>query len=244
MNKTCFYIGIGLLILVIAGACEQSYESCLQSEGEITTKVEPVDSFLYIEVNDVFTVHLCNDTTNKIAVKGGSNLLPYVHHSVRNDTLYLNNSISCKWARKYRKIEITIHVDTVEKMYLTKPVRLTTKDTFKMEKFVLFAINDFCEIDIKLNCNKFYIRTSYTTSGDFTFSGQTDYGLFAPNYTTKIDARRLKAKAVKVLHHSLGPVHVHASKQLEANIYSKGKVYYSGNPDHIKCNKKSQCIAK
>jgi hypothetical protein len=223
--------------------CESDMNGCLKSKGPVVEKVRPVGSFTYVMINDEFDVHLCNDSLNHLSLRGGENVLPYIEQEIRNDTLYIRNAIRCKWAREYQKVELSIFSDTLDYVYLAQSCNLFTPDTFRTEKLVLFSVNDMSYIDIQIDCDAFFFKTSYHATGKFYFSGIAHYVHIWPYYASTVHAKNLEANTVKVLHHSIGDVYVNASKVVDCEFFNTGKVYYTGQPDKVNCTDFGKCIA-
>jgi hypothetical protein len=242
MIRDLYISGFVILSLLLMSSCESGMDSCLKSQGSVVIQTRHTSQFFYILVDDIFKLTLCNDTSNKLVISGGENLLPYVDHYIKNDTLYLENQLKCNWARDYDKIEINIHADTLKQIFIKEPSDLYTVDTFRMQKLVLFAVNDLSHIDITISCEAFFFKTAYNTTGAFIFKGKTDYAHFWPYYASKIDAGNLIANKVTVLHHSIGDVRVYAREWIEVESNSKGKVYYTGAPGRVTCDKEGVCI--
>jgi len=238
-----FKIIIYLAIVSFAG-CNSDPGSCFKGNGSVVKEQREIKDFSVISVNDLFEVKLYQDTVNKLFLKGPENLLQYVEIRHIEDTLYLFNTVICSWAREYKKITAIVHVDSLEQVVLKKPSDLISMNRIHSPKLIIWGVNDLHYVNLEVNCDQIYFKTSYSTTGEFIFRGKTNYAHFWPYYTSCVIADSLKADRVKVLHHSIGDVHVYAEKMLVTEIYSKGSVYYSGNPENVVCDEESHCIKK
>jgi hypothetical protein len=237
--KHIFYI-----FLIFYIGCNSEPKSCFKGNGAITKEQREIDDFSVLSVNDLFVVKLYQDTVNKLFLKGPENLLQYVEVRHEADTLNISNTAICSWAREYEKINAIVHVDSLEQVFLKKPGDLISLNCINSPKLIIWGVNDLHYINLEVNCNHLYFKTSYSTTGEFIFRGKTNYAHFWPYYASRVIADSLKAERVKILHYSIGDVHVYAEKEMNAEIYSKGKVYYSGNPEKVVCDDESHCFKK
>ncbi|MFW6224835.1 MAG: GIN domain-containing protein [Bacteroidota bacterium] len=237
------FIIIYLAIVFFAG-CNSDPESCFKGNGYVVKEQREIKDFSVISVNDLFVVKLYQDTVNKLFLKGPENLLQYVEIRHIEDTLLMSNTATCSWAREYEKITAIVHVDSLEQVGLKKPSDLISMNRIHSPKLIIWGINDLHYVNLEVDCDQIYFKTSYSTTGEFIFRGKTNYAHFWLYYASRVIADSLKAERVKVLHHSIGNVHVYAEKIVAAEIYSKGNVYYSGNPENVICDDESHCFEK
>ena len=87
--------------------------------------------------------------------------------------------------------------------------------------------------DLILNCDYFRFDDSYTTLGQFKFSGKTDKSRFFVNYGSSLYANSLISKNTDIFFQTIGDIHIHVTEHLRVWIWGPGNVYYSGDPDIV-----------
>lgn len=219
-------MAIALIVLMIT-ACEKM----LLTEGAYTEKVIPLTpGILDLRIDDVFDVELIKDTTRFVRVSGGENLLRHVCVRLEDTILSVGNESSFCWLADYQRPKLELHLDTVRNLFLGKASSLSTTVPFQIASFHLFAIADYNQVDIELDCQYFYFMTSHTTTGDFRFRGVTEFMVLCPYYASRIDALGLKATQALVINHSLADIKLHVSDILFFANYQQTSFSLAGDP--------------
>ena len=226
INKIVFLIPI----IVFLTSCNEA----IFDKGNIQLKEIETRSFKNIEINDIFTLYLYQDTTQKIVVKGGSNLIPNLTFDVdRNGTLKITDLNTARWSRDYEKIELHITVDTLHFLTLNAPVALTCIDTIITKELIVFSITDYADITLLVNCDNLYLVNSGTSGGQVTIKGTTYNFSFWARASLQIFAGQLTANRITAKNESIGDCYIHATEYLSAEILKSGFIYYKGNPEII-----------
>lgn len=202
--------------------------------GNIQSKEIETRSFKNIEINDIFTLYLYQDTTQKIIVKGGSNLIPNLTFNVdQYGTLKINDLNTARWSRDYEKIELHITVDTLHFLTLNAPVALTCIDTIITKELKVFSITDYADISLLVHCDNLYLVNSGTSGGQITIKGSTYNFSFWARASLQIFAEHLTANRITAKNESIGDCYIYATEYLSAEILKSGLVYYKGTPQII-----------
>ena len=216
--------------ICLFSSCQK--DACFNSKGKTVTFGKDIEPFEGIEIQDIFEVYLEKDTVNKIEITGGENLVNNTDIYVRDNVLYLYDDNKCNWLRDYEKIKVVIHYNTdIRKITVYSPAFIGSINPVESFDLLMAIPSRLAEIDMELNCDKFFFYTHTITSGTYKFKGivhrQCDlYGYYA----SKIIADSLFCPVSIVKNYSIADCYVRADSILIAEIYSKGNIYYYGNP--------------
>lgn len=223
-----------LFIPIFFTSCEKN---AFFNAGEVITREILLENYISdIEVNTMFDITLVQDTINKALVTCGENLQPDIEIFVKNDTLYLNNSVKYKWSRSYDKIKLDLHLKSIPQLTIWKPVYITTRDTFKTNSFFLIDWGMFTELDVNINVNSCYIDVSSENFGHYTLKGKAVNAFFLGWGSSFFYAEGLQVQNCIVKQRSIGDIYINVLNELNVTIETTGKVYYYGNPSTIVIN--------
>ncbi len=225
MNKYIYILSLLLLF---------SCDDALFNAGDITTKEIEIEYFKEVYIDDIFDVYLIQDTTCKIEVIGGNNLIPDLKFNVdSNKKLTIDNDNSARWSREYDRIELYISVDTLNFLRLNAPCNVKTQNNLTTTNFRIWSITDYAEFDIQLAGTNFYFVNSGTSGGHINLSGEiTDFSFWA-RASFQVNAENLISNHVTAKNESMANCYVHAIESLSVEILREGNIYYKGNPDII-----------
>ncbi len=221
---------IYIIILLFIFSCDDAF----MDKGSIVTKSIEISEFNKIYIENIFEIHLIQDTLCKIEAKGGSNLLANLEFTVNEEhrlTIYDNNTAS--WSRDYDKIELFISVDSLRWLQLNAPSKIISQNTLITPELKILSITDFSEIDIDIKCGNFYVVNSEPSGGIINIRGNTNTFNFWARGSLQVNAENFEAKNVTVKTESIGNCYVSASESLKVEISRTGNVYYKGNPETI-----------
>ncbi len=205
--------------------------TCLKSSGEITKEKRFPAAYHSVEINDVFDVKIISSSQNKIEIKGGGNLLPYIETRVVDSCLIIEDNNRCKWLRDYKPlINIKIYSNTITNLHIKGP-SIIFSDTLKAEKIRLNVYSRLAEMNIKLDSKHFTAVIQGT--GNYHFQGKANKSFIHSRGSAHIFAQELITNRTELYYSATGDAYVHAKNVLFLLISGNATIYYAGNPDEI-----------
>lgn len=219
-----------ILLILFTISCDDT----LFNAGETVTKNIEISYFDKIYVEDIFDIHLIQDTVCKIEVKAGRNLIPNLEFTVDEDkNLTINNNNTARWSRDYDKIELYISADTLWWLQLNAPSKITCQNTLITPELKILSLDDYAEININVNCGNFYFVNSGTSGGVLNLVGEANTSSLRARASFIIHAEDFIAKETSVNQESIADCWVYASQKLIVKVLNSGNIYYKGNPETI-----------
>ncbi len=224
--RHCLYI----VILLLITSC---IDEALFNGGEVVSRSIDLPDYSTIEVESTFEIELLSDTVNKVVVKCGENLFPYIKAEVAGDVLYLKHEIKNVWSRKYDRVKLELHTKPFGRINVRKPVKIYTNKVYKAPTFSFVDFMKYSELDILIDVDYCVIGMSSDNFGQFKVKGHAKRGELYGWGSCSVRADSLLTEYCYVLHRGMGNVFVNTTGQLDADIQFTGNVYYTGNPGQI-----------
>lgn len=227
------YLSIAMLLVVLAGCKKPNERSCWKAHGEAVGVNRNITDFNEIEVHDAIKLIIVQDTANGVVVHAAENTEPFVNAGLRNGVLVLTNENKCDFLRSYdQSIEVYVYCKDLTKVVKYSSADIISSNAITSDTFRLESYNGAGDVSLKLNTNSAQILIE-TGPSDVVLSGQTDHLYLYHTGNGNARTTSLNCRHTHVSSYTTGEFHVYASELLNAEIYSYGNVYYSGNPDEI-----------
>lgn len=213
--------------------CNKSGD-CFKNTGTIIMEERRVGDFDSIDVRDYVNIILTQDSTNKVVVEAGQNIISGITTEVVSNQLNIDNTLKCNWLRSYSKpINVYISVKNLQKIYYLGTGNVTSTNTLKSPKL---------KLDISGGCGTFDLDLD-AHEGDFTMQlgtatiklhgtcsncsiYQADYGTF--------QCSDLRTTFNQTTNKGSNDCYINVSNYLYVVIGSIGNIYFTGNPDSVK----------
>jgi hypothetical protein len=227
-------------IMLVFSACDnEKSPDCFKKTGEIETKIIDLDSFEYIDINDLFNVVLIQDSTNKLEIKGGKNVIQKVEFTQNDTLLSIENTNTCNWTRSYQEvIELDIHFTELKRVGIYGQVYLTNRDTIYSSDLSIVVYSKASKANLTVNTNQFRFSL-WEATGEYYLHGKTNYSYYGTGRYGYIYAKDLKSKYVRASNESTGDIYVNADNSIQAWLSSYGNIYYTGNATDITIEEES-----
>jgi hypothetical protein len=220
------------LVLLLTVRCENDFEQ--------SSRIEKLDDFTVIELNDVFDVYLADGSENSVEVIGDSEILSEIE--VKNDSgkVIVTNNSKMKWSTPGdNRVRLKFNIGSSHSksfvVFLNETSSIHTVDTLHIE--YLQIINNpspkLAEMDLTLDCGMFFYWNNYQCGGKITVKGKAtsiDIRSFA---MMTVDATSLLVRDAHIENSSKGNCYINVSDKLEYSIYGTGNIYLKGNPGEI-----------
>jgi hypothetical protein len=228
---------ITFLGLILLGSCKKPADrSCWKAHGENSLEVRDLALFNSIEVNDHIFVEITFDTFQSVRVEAGENVLGFIATKVENGNLVLLDGNKCAWLRNYDQ-QITVHIttDRLDSLVNNSTANITSTNTIVVPTFRYASYQGSGTVSLDLDVSSARI-IAQTGPVDITLIGRTNNLYVYHSGNGNIDTKWLMSRNTQVNHAGTGEFHVHAVNTISAEIFSKGNVYYSGDPFSVIVN--------
>lgn len=228
---------IQLIILVgLLFSCKKpTNRTCWKFAGEVKVLTIPVGEFTALFLNSHLSYTLVQDSTDKIVITGGENLIEHVKWSNDSGMLTIENGNKCNFLRSPKnEIKVAIHCTNVANIRFEGTEPLVGIGTLKSDYFVLF-IRDGAG-PVSLNLESLVVNADIAHGwGEYHLSGKTKTARIAvrSNGSCSVDQLQI-TDSVYVGSESQGDIILNASGiPMAGFIKSGGNIRYKGTPSLI-----------
>ncbi len=225
-----------LTVLLVAISCKKPEDRrCFKSTGEQTEKEIALAYFNKLVLKEHINYVLIQDSTNKVVIKGGKNLLNLIETNVSENTLEIKNTNKCNFLRSYKKsVTVEIHFTSLININIVGTESLTTVGTIYTDYFAFYTRDG--SGDVFLNLDAKYISAEADHGWcNYTFTGKTDAAKLSIKSNSWCDASGLTVKdSIFVASESEGDMKINANQiPIKGYLKESGNIYYKGNPTSI-----------
>ena len=224
-----------LILIFLAFSCRKPDErACFKKSGELAIKVYEFGAFNQLHLKEHLTYKLVQDSTNKVLVRGGKNLLNFVEVRSENGLLTIENKNRCNYLRSYEIPEVEIHYTKLINILFEGTERLYNEDTLITDYLTLTLRDGAGHMD--LNVQAIDINAINTHGwGSLTLKGETQTLRGHLMGDGKFDFSQITStNQVKLITASSMDQQVNAAGiPLSVELNGIGNVYYYGLPSLI-----------
>lgn len=231
------YFYLTFLLLLILSCKKPEDRTCFKSVGEYTEKEIKMDVFDKLKLYEYMKFVLIQDSTDKVVLKGGKNLLNHINLKLADNRIEIKNENKCRFLRDYsKKVIVEIHFTTLSNLEIIGSETLTNSGTLNLDLFSL-TISDGAGSVILNNIKSNVFETFLTGgNGDFTLSGKANFAHFIVKGNGYCNTTDFTAKdSLDVITNSSASIKVNANNtKFRTEIIRNGDLYYIGSPLSIK----------
>jgi hypothetical protein len=220
-------IVIAILLLGLFSCRKPEDRSCAKFTGEEDTLDEHLD------------YELIQDSTDKVVLIGGKNLLKFVKAEVTDSLLDISNENKCNFLRSLkRKIKVEIHFTRIGNIEYRGTERLTNKGKLKLDYFTFLIKDGAGPVELNFDAELLLAFISHGW-GDFTFAGSVKTANMTIRSNGYCDTYGMTVQdSMTLVSRTQGDVKINIDgAKLKAQIEQDGNIYYKGIPTVIKLNK-------
>jgi hypothetical protein len=188
--------------------------------------------YKFIVLEDNVNLEITNDSIPHAHISFGKNLIKWVTTEVIADTLYIRNRNRCQFLRSFKdQPTVTVSRSHSRGVMLRGGGNITTIDTIRGGMFGVECGVGGGSVNLLLN-----VDTSFATTygpADITSSGKSNHAFAFSNGYGLINHQHLSAINAYVRSENVSDFKVMATQYLQAEIYYKGNIFYTGNPAQI-----------
>lgn len=209
---------------------------CFKTVGEEIVKTVKLPSFDKLILREHIEYVLIQDSTDKLVIKGGKNLVNFVEWQVHEDKfLELKNRNKCGFLRNLKhKVLVEIHCTDVSNIHFEGTEPFTNVGTLKTPFFVLLVRDGAGSV--KLNLDTYAAQADISHGwGDYTLTGTTFIARIAARSNGYCDATGLNIlDSVYMSNESSGIVKLRVNGiPFLGEIKGNGDTWYYGTPSLI-----------
>ncbi|MCX6251334.1 MAG: DUF2807 domain-containing protein [Bacteroidetes bacterium] len=231
------YWSICLFVVITAGvlsicSCKKSGD-CFSNTGEIIKEERRVGDFDSIDVRNYVNLILIQDSVNKVVTEAGKNIISGITTEVRNNTLYIDNTLNCNWLRSYSKpLNVYIYAKNFSKIYYLSSGNITNSDTLR---------SSYLKIDIWGGCGNINLKVAIWEGYFIEHMGTADVELhgrcpFCSIYAGDFgffQCKDLRTRYNYVTNNGSNDCYVSSDHYLDVTLKSIGNIYYTGIADSL-----------
>ncbi|MFM7015253.1 MAG: GIN domain-containing protein [Bacteroidota bacterium] len=230
-----------LVVLVFAGlffsGCEKICD-CAKSTGTIISESRSTALFNQIELYNNIDLVIHIDSTPRIKVTAGKNLISEITTESNDGILRIKNTNNCNWTRDFNTTMI-VEVWTPSLNYLMAKDGsgdIYFEDSLDCTpRFTFDGFSGTGQYHFKLKGNEAHLNIN-NGPADLSAKGTiTNLYLYGAGYG-QLDCVNLQSKFVFVTNRGTNSCIVDATQLIDATIYGIGNIYYKGSPTSISKN--------
>ena len=231
-------IFITVMVLLWTNGCQKgSVGDCFMSTGNIIRTERPVSAFHAIVLKDNVNLYLTQDSTNRLVIEAGSNLMKNIYTEVDDSVLYIGNNNRCNWVRSFNKpITAYLNFTTLDSIDFGTNGTVSNYDTLRLDSLKIEVKEGAGLVALTVDVRELHTNLHYGTA-DIKMSGKCVLNYVYSASFGLIDNRNLHARQIYAENRSSNDVYLNAIEVLEVTIRNIGNVYYTGNPAKIKLNR-------
>jgi hypothetical protein len=216
-------------------ACKKPEDrSCLKKSGGMAERTVTVQNFDRLFLKEHIEYVLIQDSTDKVVIRGGENLLNFITIESTDGLLTLSNHNKCNYLRHYATVKVEIHYTKLINILYEGTETLTTEDTLKTDYLTLTLKDGGGSMDVCIDALD--VNAVNTNGwGDLKLSGKAVTTKMQISGDGCFDCQHLETQGMlNVISSSSRPQKVKASGiPLKAEINGIGNIEYVGFPSTI-----------
>ena len=224
------------IILIGLFSCDKAF---LDSGSEVSREIIISEPFTALRFNNIFDVTLVQDTVNKVIFTCGENLQPYVSAVIKDNMLVLNHTEKNNWSRKYKHIQVEIHVVAIPSIHIYSPISLKTIGVLKGSSFWLCDFGKFSDVNVTVDVKACSVFMTSDNFGLFKINGKADKTELWGWGSAVVRTDSLIAQSCHVKHRGFSDIYVNVVNQLNVSLEFTGNIVCVSKPQTIVIEKKT-----
>ena len=216
------------VLAIFLSACKKP--GCIGSAGSVTTVTRDLNSFNKLVLDSKINLVLTQGTINKIEITAPKNIEPNITSIIKGDSLTIRNDGDCGWMRNPGET-VTVHLyfTTLRDINYKGSGTITNTDTLRLEHLQIQSFTGAGNIELTLD-NIYTGAYIMLESAGIKLHGKSVSCFTYTNARGQADMRDFTVKRMVIEYGGLADTYVNVTEDLNAILYYKGNIYYSGNP--------------
>lgn len=223
-----------LLSMSFFCSCEKLKEGkCLKSAGEIVEQNREVDNFCNIHIEGDVDLEIEWSSELEVMVEAGRNLQDAIDVYETSNTLIIENHLTCNWLRDLdTPLKVKIKTPCLREIINEGQGEIYSTNTINSTYFKIYSISTAGDVRLALDCDTTFIHMEASNSNVYLDGFSSDHYVYFSG-TGNLYSKDLITTNSYVNNFSIGRFEVHATDYLRAEIFSRGDIYYTGNPTEL-----------
>jgi hypothetical protein len=219
-----------IALFFTTNSCE--YITSINKTGDIDSLVFVSNSPAGIEINAPCNILLTNDNTNNIILKGYDFIIDGYQLKSSDQKLVVDHK-SSGLIQKEKMGTLVIGIKSLSSITLNSPAVIFSNDTVHTQSLTMVVNGSgiYSETNLIINCQSInlnvYGGVNQTTHHISGLAANASYYIEG---CTSVDASELISQNTNIVQRSISDCKVNVNQNLAVTIYSKGDVYYRGEP--------------
>jgi len=235
------WIWIFAALLILASCKKAEDRKCFKSAGKPGTKTIALPAFDRLLLHEHVEYLLIQDSTDRVVITGGENLLNFISCEVADGLLEIKNVNKCSFLRNLsKKVKVEIHFTSLINLHYEGSEPLHTQDTINAPYFTMMIRDGAGPVNMTLNSILIYADISHGW-GDYTLSGKTNFARISARSNGFCNTFGLAIRdSVEVYSDTPGTIKINADGiPLRGLMKASGDIWYLGSPSLIAVVEKS-----
>lgn len=233
MKKVFLFLILSLSLI----SCEKPSE-CVESTGDMVTRLVEVNAFSKIKVYRGIEVVITQGAEYKVEIQSGSNLIDNIEVTQNGNQLVLKDNTTCNWLRDYGQTTVYITTPNLEEIYSKTERNISSNGVLTFPVLKIYSIDQNGDFEAAAGTGDFYINVNNSqlllesnNVSRFYISGATNEAVF--NFyagDSRIEAQDLTAQFVYVYHRGSNDMIVKPIQSITGKMVSTGNIILKNNP--------------
>jgi hypothetical protein len=223
---------LALIALLMASvSCEKEAANCLEGRGEQQTEVRDVASFTHLYVEGRINVRMIPDTVDYCVVTYGENGTGGILTEMEGETLSITEINACDWIREIDPLpDVEVHYSSMNSIFSQSAAALTFEEAYRGDSIRIEIQDAAGSLHANLQCEHVDLVV-HTGATDVTLEGTCATSYIYNSGYGPVHAENLVSRFSTVHNNSTGDTYVRAWERVFIQIYQRGDIYVSGNPE-------------
>ncbi len=229
---------MGMLLftgLIYFSACKKPEDRlCFKSTGEFGEFVIDLDSVRHFDLGENVKYRIFQDSTNRVIIKGGSNLIKHIDISNRDNVLYVRNLNKCKFVRNSPdQVEVEIHYPSMNGFTINMSDSVIFMNQIKTHTFRVLMRDGGGSLVANVDVTKISMIVA-NGAGDFTLSGKADEAELKIQNNGAANASAFRSEYVFIYQNSTANMFIDLNgSSASILVDGTGNVFYSNEAGNI-----------
>lgn len=220
-----------LIFLLGLWSCNES--TCIKSLGDPVKETRVLDPFDAIDISDKINLILHQDSTYKVRVETGENLVDFIQTEVQDNRLYIYDDNTCDFLRTYdHVINVHVYLPELKEIECSNTGNIIALDTIKTRRFKFDQWAASGENEIWLVCDSVYLK-QHTGTGDLKVIGSSRYTYIYNAGYGYMHADQFESINGSVRIENSGDVELYVTNRVNAEMNGPGNLTLYGTPKTV-----------
>ncbi len=219
-----------LLLFAFSGCEKDSMCNCLKGTGDVITETRSIEPFRTIETYKNVKVFIVQDSVCYLKVSAGKHLIDGISATVSNNVLLIENKNRCNWLRSFKNnFVVEVHTPVLNHI-----INNSSDDIIMLNKFFTDSLSIDCHDGlgtVEINVQTPVMWTNlHTGIADVKGKGTVGVNYVYAASQGSVDYAQVETGYTFITNKGTNDCYIHVQKELNAEIFYVGNIYYKGNP--------------